>query len=146
MQPIADLKSSVRIGELVRLRVGLAVGVHGDGGDFLLHLRTVIAVGLDGGDGVHHVHAGGHLAEGGVLAVQVLGVGVHDEELAARGVGGGGTRHAENAPLVLQIVLDAVEKELALDAVAGAAHAGAFGAAALNHMKQSCLKKCGLSG
>ena len=81
MQPIADLKSSVRIGELVRLRVGLAVGVHGDGGDFLLHLRTVIAVGLDGGDGVHHVHAGGHLAEGGVLAVQVLGVGVHDEEL-----------------------------------------------------------------
>ena len=133
LQPIADLKSSVRIGELVRLRVGLAVGVHGDGGDFLLHLRTVIAVGLDGGDGVHHVHAGSHLAEGGVLAVQVLGVGVHDEELAARGVGGGGTRHAENAPLVLQVVLDAVEEELALDAVAGAAHAGAFGTAALNH-------------
>ena len=63
----------------------------------------------------------------------MLGVGVHDEELAARGVGGGGTRHAENAPLVLQVVLDAVEKELALDAVAGAAHAGALGAAALNH-------------
>ena len=133
MQPTADLESSVRIGELVRLRVGLAVGVHGDGGDFLLHLRTVIVVGLDGGDGVHHVHAGSHLAEGGVLAVQVLGVGVHDEELAARGVGGGGTRHAENAPLVLQVVLDAVEKELALDAVAGAAHAGALGAAALDH-------------
>ena len=133
LQPIADLESSVRIGELVRLRVGLAVGVHGDGSDFLLHLRTVIAVGLDGGDGVHHVHAGSHLAEGGVLAVQVLGVGVHDEELAARGVGGGGTRHAENAPFVLQVVLDAVEKELALDAVAGAAHAGALGAAALNH-------------
>ena len=133
LQPIADLKSSVRIGELVRLRVGLAVGVHGDGSDFLLHLRTVAAVGLDGGDGVHHVHAGSHLAEGGVLAVQVLGVGVHDEELAARGVGGGGTRHAENAPLVLQVVLDTVEKELALDAVAGAAHAGALGAAALNH-------------
>lgn len=133
LQRIAVLGSSVRIGELVRLRVGLAVGVHGDGGNLLLHLGTVIAVGLDGGDGVHHIHAGGHLAEGGVLTVQVLGVGVHDEELAARGVGGGGTRHAENAPLVLQVVLDAVEEELALDAVAGAAHTGAFGTATLNH-------------
>ena len=133
LQRIAVLGSSVRIGELIRLRVGLAVGVHGDGSDFLLRLGTVIAVGLDGGDGVHHVHTGGYLAEGGVLTVQVLGVGMHDEELAARGVGGGGTRHAENAPLVLQVVLDAVEKELALDAVAGAAHAGALGAAALNH-------------
>ena len=133
LQPIADLESSVRIGELIRLRVGLAVGVHGDGGDLLLRLGTVIAVGLDGGDGVHHIHTGGHLAEGGVLTVQVLGVGVHDEELAARGVGGGGTRHAENAPLVLQVVLDAVEEELALDAVAGAAHTGAFGTATLDH-------------
>lgn len=133
LQRIAVLESSVRIGELIRLRVGLAVGVHGDGGDLLLRLGTVIAVGLDGGDGVHHIHAGGHLAEGGVLTVQMLGVGVHDEELAARRIGGGGTRHAENAPLVLQIVLDAVEKELALDAVAGATHAGAFGTAALNH-------------
>ena len=133
LQRIAVLGSSVRIGELIRLRVGLAVGVHGDGGNLLLHLGTVVAVGLDGGDGVHHVHTGGHLAEGGVLTVQVLGVGVHDEELAARRIGGGGTRHAENAPLVLQVVLDAVEEELALDAVAGAAHAGAFGTAALNH-------------
>ena len=133
LQRIAVLGSSVRIGELIRLRVGLAVGVHGDGGDLLLRLGTVIAVGLDGGDGVHHVHAGGHLAEGGVLTVQVLGVGVHDEELAARGVGGGGTRHAENAPFVLQVVFDAVEEELALDAVAGAAHTGAFGTAALDH-------------
>ena len=133
LQRIAVLESSVRIGELIRLRVGLAVGVHGDGGDLLLHLGTVVAVGLDGGDGVHHVHTGGHLAEGGVLTVQMLGVGVHNEELAARRVGGGGTRHAENAPLVLQVVLDAVEEELALDAVAGAAHAGAFGTAALDH-------------
>ncbi len=133
LQRIAVLESSVRIGELIRLRVGLAVGVHGDGGDLLLHLGTVVAVGLDGGDGVHHVHTGGHLAEGGVLTVQMLGVGVHNEELAARRVGGGGTRHAENAPLVLQVVLDAVEEELALDAVAGAAHAGAFGTADLDH-------------
>ena len=133
LQRIAVLESSVRIGELIRLRVGLAVGVHGDGGNLLLHLGTVVAVSLDGGDGVHHVHTGGYLAEGGVLTVQMLGVGVHDEELAARGVGGGGTRHAENTPLVLQIVFDAVEEELALDAVAGAAHAGAFGTAALNH-------------
>ena len=89
---------------------------------------------LDGGDGVHHVHAGGHLAKGGVLAVQMLGVGVHDEELAAGGVGAGGTGHADRTPrLWLQVVLHAVEEELALDAVAGAAHAGALRAAALDH-------------
>ena len=41
--------------------------------------------------------------------------------------------HGQHAPVVLQVVLHAVEAELALDAVAGAAHAGALGAAALDH-------------
>ena len=101
---------------------------------FCSSLRTVIAVGLDGGDGVHHVHAGQvTLPKAAYWPSRMLGVGVHDEELAARGVGRLGTRHGENAALVLQVVLDAVEHELALDAVAGAAHAGALGAAALNH-------------
>ena len=63
----------------------------------------------------------------------MLGILVHDEELAAGGVGRGGTSHAQHAPLVLEVILHTVEEELALDAVAGTAHAGSFGAAALNH-------------
>lgn len=127
------LEPAVGIGELVGLRVSLAVGVHGDGGDLLLLDGAVGHAGLGGGDGIHHVHAGRDLAEGGILAVQVLGIGVHDEELAAGGVGGLGAGHAQHAPLVLQLILEAIEQELALDAVAGAAHAGALGAAALDH-------------
>ena len=93
----------------------------------------VVGASLDGGDGIHHIHAAGYLAEGGVLAVQMLGILMHDEELAAGGIGGGGPSHAQHAPLVLQVVLHTVEEELALDAVAGATHTGAFGAAALDH-------------
>ena len=128
-----ELESAVGIGELGGLGVALAVGVHGDGGDLLLLDGTVVAAGLGLGDGIDHIHAGQNLAEAGVLHIQVLGIGVHDEELGAGGVGGGGTGHAEDAALVLQVVLDAVEEELTLDAVAGAAHAGTLGAAALDH-------------
>ena len=130
---IVDLETSVRIGQLLGFGIDFAVGVHGDGSNFLLRQRTVIPVGLNAGNGIHHIHAGSDLAEGGVLAVQMLGIGVHDEELAASGIGGGGTGHAEHASLVLQVVLDAVEEKLALDAIAGAAHPSTFGAAALNH-------------
>ena len=63
----------------------------------------------------------------------MLGILMHDEELGASGVGGLGTGHGQNTALVTDVVLDAVEEELALDAVAGAAHAGALGAAALDH-------------
>ena len=130
---ILKSESAVGVGELFGLGEHFAVGIDRDGGDLLLGNGTILRAGAGGGDGVHHVHAGRYLAEGGVLAVQVLGVGVHDEELAARGVGGGGTGHTENAPLMLQVVLHAVEEELALDAVARAAHSGALGAAALDH-------------
>ena len=58
---------------------------------------------------------------------------MHDEELAARGVGRLRAGHGQNAALVAEIVLHTVELELALDAVAGAAGAGALGAAALDH-------------
>ena len=57
----------------------------------------------------------------------------HDEELAAGGVGGHGAGHGQHAPVVDQVVLEAVSGELPLDGVAGAAHAGAVGAAALDH-------------
>ena len=132
-QDVFKSESAVGVRELLGLGEHFVVGIHGDGGDLLLGEGAVLGAGAGGGDGIHHVHAGGYLAEGGVLAVQVLGVGVHDEELAPCGVGGGGTGHAEDAPLMPQVVLHAVEEEFALDAVAGAAHAGALGAAALDH-------------
>ena len=109
------------------------MGVYGDGSNFLLRQRTVIPVGLNAGNGIHHIHTGGHLAESGVLAVQVLGILVHDEELAACGVRGGGPGHAQHTALMLQVIPHTVEEKLTLDAVAGAAHAGAVGAAALDH-------------
>ena len=126
-------ESAVGIGELVGLGVDFTVGVHGDGSDHLILDGAGIAAGLYLGDGVDDLHAGGHLSKGGVLHVQMPGSFMHDDELASGGVGGGGTGHAENAALVLQVVLEAVEEEHALDAVAGAAHAGALGAAALDH-------------
>ena len=58
---------------------------------------------------------------------------MHDEKLAACGIWSHGARHGENAAVVLQIVFEAVRSELALDAVTGAAHAVAVGAAALDH-------------
>ena len=58
---------------------------------------------------------------------------MHDEELAAGGVGGHGAGHGQDAAAVKQIILEAVGTELALDAVAGAAGTGALGVAALDH-------------
>lgn len=46
---------------------------------------------------------------------------------------GAGFLHGEYAGGVLQVVLEAVHSELTLYAVAGAAHAGAFRVAALDH-------------
>ena len=58
---------------------------------------------------------------------------MHDEELAPGRVRSLGPGHAQNAPRVAQIVVKAICLEFALDAVAGAAHAGAVGAPALDH-------------
>ena len=78
---------------------------------------------------VDHVHTLDDLAEGGILAVQMsAAVGTHDEELAAGGVGGLGAGHGQHAAVVAAwSILHAVGGELALDAVAGAADAGALG-------------------
>ena len=123
-----------RVGQLLRLRVRLAVGVHGDGGDDLILLGLVghHVPGLVG-DGVHHLQTVHHAAEGGVLAVQMGRVLVHDEELASGAVRRLGAGHGQHAAGVAQVVVEAVGLELALDAVARAAHAVAVGAAALDH-------------
>ena len=58
---------------------------------------------------------------------------VHDEELAACGIGMHGSCHGQNTFGMLQIIGHTVGSKLTLDAVAGAAHAGAIGTSALNH-------------
>src|SRR5512136_2040865 len=62
-------------------------------------------------DLVHHVHAGGDPAEDGVLAVEEVGGGQGDVELAARRVRGLRARHRDRATVVLLLV------ELVLDRV-----------------------------
>src|SRR5438128_2348401 len=48
---------------------------------------------------VDHVHAGHHLADDGVLAVEKGAIGIHDEELRICRIVAGGTRHADDAAL-----------------------------------------------
>ena len=84
-------------------------------------------------NGLSSLHALNHLAESGVLTVQMGSVVHHDEELAACGIGPLGPGHGQNTGGVLQIVLKAVHGELALDAVARAAHSSAVRVAALDH-------------
>src|SRR5262245_65633514 len=50
-------------------------------------------------DLIDHAHAAGHLAEGGVLAVQEVGGAEHDVDLTAGGVGVVGPRHAQHAAI-----------------------------------------------
>ena len=73
------------------------------------------------------------MAKGGVAAVQMRGILVHDEELAAGGVRVHRAGHADDAAGVLDGVGNAVLQELALDVPAGAAHAGALRVTALDH-------------
>ena len=103
-------------------------GLHLDRGGGL-----VVPVGAHSGDLVHDIHAGHDLAKGGILAVQVGCVLVHDEELAAGTVGVHAAGHADDAADVLDGVVDAVGGKLALDVPAGAAGAVAQRAAALDH-------------
>ena len=111
-----------------------AGGVHADGDHHLRLLGHIVHhVAGRRGDAIHLVHTLQHHTEGGILTVQMGGILMHDEELAACAVGDHGTSHAENAAGVLKVVLETVGGELALAAVAGAAHAVAVGAAALNH-------------
>ena len=123
----------VGIGIPDRLVIGHALGIHGDGFDLLLDGGFIAEIRGDGGDGIDGVHPLQHLAEGGVLSVEEVAVGVHDEELAAGGVRGLCPRHGQNAAGMAELVFHAVELKLALDAVAGAAGSRAVGAAALDH-------------
>ena len=107
--------------------------INGDGCDLLILQRTILCIGLGACDGIDNLKAGSDLAECSVLAIQMGCIFMHHKELAACGVGGLAPSHGQNATLMLQIVLHTVEEELTLDAVAGATHAGAFGAAALDH-------------
>ena len=74
--------SPERIGQFLRLRVRLAVGIHRDLSHDLILLRLVghHVPGLVD-DAIHHIHAVHHAAEGGVLPIQMGRVLVHDEEL-----------------------------------------------------------------
>ena len=104
--------------------------------DLLHHLGNpglVVIIGAHGADVIDGLNALDDLAEGGILPVQMGGVLMHDKELAAGGVGGHGAGHGENAAVVLEVVGKTVGRELALDAVAGAAGADALGVAALDH-------------
>src|SRR6266511_1850532 len=85
-----------------------------------LHLVALLDV-------VHDVHARGDLAEDGVLAVEEVGGGEGDVELAARGVGVLAARHGHHPAHVLLLV------ELGLDLVAGPSRTVALGIAALNY-------------
>src|SRR5215207_181023 len=88
---------------------------------------AVLGARLGALDRVDGLHARSHPAEHGVLAVEPgRGLGGHDEELAAVGVGPG-VGHRERTADDLVVV------DLVLELVAGAAGAGALRAAALDH-------------
>ena len=118
----------------------LSEGVHPHGGHDLILIGAVGTVGVGGGDFVHHIHAGGDHAEGGIVLVKEGGICMADEELAAGGIIGQGRHegmtlagHGDHAPDVGQIVVHVVVGKFALDAIVGAAHAGTGGVAALDH-------------
>ena len=118
----------------LRLGIFLAEGLDRDGLHLLLVGGLVVEHAARGArDGIDDVHAFGHLAERSVLLVEVRSVHVHDEKLAAGGVRIHGAGHGQHAAGVLEVVFEAVARELTLDAVARAAHAGAGRVAALDH-------------
>src|SRR5262249_18005139 len=94
---------------------------HGSGLDDGHRLHPVALL-----DAVDVLHAAHHLAEDGVVAVEVWRRAVGDVELAPRGVGMLAARHRQRAAHVLPLA------ELGLDRVARAAGAVALGIAALD--------------
>ena len=72
-------------------------------------------------------------AESRIASVKMRGSLVHDEELAASGVGVHSSCHGQNAGGVGQVIGESVLGEFTLDIVAGAAHAVAVWASALDH-------------
>ena len=86
-----------------------------------------------GADLIYDVHTGRNVSEAGVVAVKMRTVLVHDEELGACAVGKLASRHGDSTSCVLQLVVHAVTRELALDLLIGASGAVALGVAALDH-------------
>ena len=68
-----------------------------------------------GTDSIHNVHAFGHIAESGILAVQEGGVLVDDEELGTGTVGILGAGHGNGAAGVRDRIFMAVLAELTFD-------------------------------
>ena len=121
-----------RSGERAFLCVGegdLADAFDGDGFQDDGGFRAVAAVAGELGDLFGDVVAFDDFTEDGVLSGEPGGVRGGDEELAAVGVGAG-VGHGELAG-VFEVVGGALG--LVRELVAGAAHAGAFGVAALDH-------------
>ena len=129
----AKLESAVGIGQLLGFGIGLTLSVHSDGSNLLLLNGTVLHANLGSRNSINNVHTGSYLTKCSILAIQVLCILVHNKELRASRVGAGRTSHGQNATLVLQIILNTVKEELALDAVTGATHTSTVGAATLDH-------------
>lgn len=87
--------------KFLRLRIGLAEGIYCHMLHNLRLQRTVAIVRAGIGDLVDRLHAFDHLAKGGIAAIQMGGVLVHDEELGAGGVIGLRSCHGQNALRVL---------------------------------------------
>ena len=65
----------------MRRATGGSILNHADCFDYLLRQGSVVGVGLGGRDGIHHIHALDHAAEGSLLSVLVGSILIHDEEL-----------------------------------------------------------------
>ena len=100
----------------------------GDGVDDDGVVGTVVVAAGGVGDFVDDVLAGGDVAEDGVVVGGEGVVGVHDEELAAVGVGAG-VGHAEGS---FSVGFGGVAV-FVFELVAGPAHSGAGGVTALDH-------------
>ena len=120
------LKSAVGIGELVGFRISLTLGVNSDRNNFLLFNRTITRQSLSGSDCIYNFHTGGYLAESGILTVQMLGILMHDEELAAGTVGRLASCHTQYAALVTQVMLQPAQGAPPFPALARATPAGGF--------------------
>ena len=116
-----------------RFRIICSESLHGYSFHFLFVQRTVVVIGIFFRDTVYHVHSFDHLAERGVASVKMRSRLVHDEELAAAGIGMHSPCHGKYAGGMRQIVGYAVLGKLAFDRVAGTAHTGSVGASALDH-------------
>ena len=73
------------------------------------------------------------LSERCVLSVQVRAVAGHDKELTSGGIGHHAARHAQHAVSMLQGILHAVGRKLALDAVPRPPDPDPFGISSLDH-------------